>query len=234
VIIGINLLKTGTKKVCSVFLAAFMVLPVGFEKANALGTREIIETPDGIVQRIKFTKDEFPAVLDFFRAEKDRLEGFGPVMWAYASEPLIASFYFFPGVLDLIFRLFGVKDSYWIFSKVTGKSGIVLDICLFIISSLLFVHDGIPRAERISGRWDYWNVRQITELIDEALNKEPSEHDLKNGYVINEFYIDETSQGEIKIGIMHENGEFICIPARFISRSMGFRGLSYNKFWQKI
>jgi hypothetical protein len=230
VIIGINLLKTGTKKVCSAFLAACMVLPVGFEKANALGTRETVETPDGVVQRIKFTKDEIPAVLDFFRAEKERLEGW-PRRWAEFSPVAIGMAYLTPavaGVVTLFFRLFtDVNDSYWIFSRDANKSGIVFDICLVIMSSLLFVHDGIPRAERISERWDYWNVWQIINDLGET----PQSDD----YTIEEFCIDETSKGEIKIGLKYRSEpEFAHIPVTGRSGGENFRGLSRNKFWKKF
>jgi hypothetical protein len=234
VIIGINLLKTGTKKVCSVFLAAFMVLPVGFEKANALGIRETVETPDGIVQRIRFTKDEFPAVLDFFRAEKDRLEGFGPVMWALASPPLIGSVYFLPAfalIFSVLERLFtGGSDVTGFIFKEANKSGIVFDTCAIVAFFLLFVHDGIPRAERISERWDYRDVRRVIECLEELPRIEKQEHYIVRGDIVEEFYIDETPQGKIKAGFKNQNGNFGYLGNDYEN----LRGLFYNKFWKKI
>jgi hypothetical protein len=103
VVIGINLLRAGTKKVCSIFLAAFMILPIGFCKTDALGTRLTLE--DG-TQRIIFTKDEFPAVLDFFRAEKDRLEGW-PRHWAEGSPLVIGMAYLAPAIAGAVTLFLG-------------------------------------------------------------------------------------------------------------------------------
>jgi hypothetical protein len=123
-----------------------------------------------------------------------------------------------------------VNDSYWIFGRDANKSGIVFDICMIIMSSLLFVHDGIPRAERISERWDYHDVRCVIECLEELPRIEKQEHYIVRGDIVEEFYIDETPQGKIKAGFKNQNGNFGYLGNDYEN----LRGLFYNKFWKKI
>ncbi|MDR1627634.1 MAG: hypothetical protein LBR79_02530, partial [Oscillospiraceae bacterium] len=202
-------------------------------KADALGIRETVETSDGIVQRIKFTKDEIPAVLDYFRAEKDRLEKFGPTFWAYSSPVVIGLSYLLPaglGILSFFSRMFvGHNEvSDLIFkSHVTGG---LFDLGVAVIFSLLFAYDGIPRASRISARWDLRDVRHVIECLEERPRVEAQKHRQDQGYILEEFYIDVTPQGEVKVGVKFQNGNFGYLGNEYAD----LRGLSRNKFWGKI
>ncbi|MDR1240880.1 MAG: hypothetical protein LBK29_03315 [Oscillospiraceae bacterium] len=192
--------KSRTKKICSVFLASFMALSVSFCRADALGTRSVL--PDG-TQRISFTKDEFPQVLTFFKAERDRLEGFWPTFLDGLAPPLIGSAFLIPaaaGVFSFAERLFtGHSHVTDFIFRDANKSGMVFDLCAVAVLFLLFVHDGIPRMSRISERLDYWNVRRITEYLEGAIKNIEiiDQHELREWQKVIEFHIDETTKGDL-------------------------------------
>jgi hypothetical protein len=99
--IGINSFKAGTKRCFSVFLAIFLSLFSGFQKIDGLGTKEKVETPDDVLRRIKFTRNEFPQVLDFFQAEKGRLEGDSALCWAFNASIVLTMVYLIPAFIGL-------------------------------------------------------------------------------------------------------------------------------------